>query len=98
MFAVQQVNSFSKYAGFTGVRLGWTIVPEGLMYADGSQVKKDYERVMVKWRLLEMTCSCCTTIFPSVDDESIGPSSFERFERKASWQVLPAYFIVHFST
>jgi LL-diaminopimelate aminotransferase len=42
-----QVNSFSKYAGFTGVRLGWTIVPEGLMYADGSQVKKDYERVMV---------------------------------------------------
>lgn len=49
-----QVNSFSKYAGFTGVRLGWTIVPEGLMYADGSQVKKDYERVMVNGRLLEI--------------------------------------------
>lgn len=51
-----QVNSFSKYAGFTGVRLGWTIVPEGLMYADGSQVKKDYERVMVNGRLLETCC------------------------------------------
>merc|ERR1712078_955754 len=25
-----EVNSFSKYAGFTGVRLGWTIVPSGL--------------------------------------------------------------------
>ena len=25
-----EINSFSKNAGFTGVRLGWTIVPEGL--------------------------------------------------------------------
>lgn len=25
--------SFSKYAGFTGVRLGWTVVPEQLRYA-----------------------------------------------------------------
>ena len=25
--------SFSKYAGFTGVRLGWTVVPEQLKYA-----------------------------------------------------------------
>ena len=23
-----EVNSLSKYAGFTGVRLGWTIVPK----------------------------------------------------------------------
>lgn len=30
--------SFSKYAGFTGVRLGWTVVPEALKYADGFQV------------------------------------------------------------
>lgn len=30
--------SFSKYAGFTGVRLGWTVVPEQLRYADGFQV------------------------------------------------------------
>ena len=27
--------SFSKYAGFTGVRLGWTVVPEQLRYAGG---------------------------------------------------------------
>ena len=25
-----ELNSFSKYAGFTGIRLGWTIVPEAL--------------------------------------------------------------------
>lgn len=26
-----EINSFSKFAGFTGVRLGWTIVPHDLM-------------------------------------------------------------------
>ena len=41
-----EVNSFSKYAGFTGVRLGWTIVPNGLKFADGSNVRDDYNRVM----------------------------------------------------
>lgn len=30
--------SFSKYAGFTGVRLGWTVVPEALQFKDGTPV------------------------------------------------------------
>lgn len=38
--------SFSKYAGFTGVRLGWTVVPEALQFADGHQVQKDFNRIM----------------------------------------------------
>ena len=38
--------SFSKYAGFTGVRLGWTVVPEALKFADGSSVQKDWNRLM----------------------------------------------------
>ncbi|KAK9828942.1 hypothetical protein WJX72_002939 [[Myrmecia] bisecta] len=38
--------SFSKYAGFTGVRLGWTVVPEQLRYADGSPVIADFNRIM----------------------------------------------------
>lgn len=38
--------SFSKYAGFTGLRLGWTVVPDKLTFADGSPVKKDYNRIM----------------------------------------------------
>jgi LL-diaminopimelate aminotransferase len=38
--------SFSKYAGFTGVRLGWTVVPEQLRYADGAPVLADFNRIM----------------------------------------------------
>ncbi len=41
-----EINSFSKPAGFTGVRLGWSIVPEELKFADGSSVNKDWNRVM----------------------------------------------------
>ena len=41
-----EVNSFSKGAGFTGVRLGWSIVPEELKYSDGTPVAKDWVRVM----------------------------------------------------
>ncbi len=41
-----EVNSFSKYAGFTGVRLGWTVVPDELKFADGSSVRQDFNRVM----------------------------------------------------
>jgi len=29
-----EINSFSKFAGFTGVRLGWTIVPKALQCED----------------------------------------------------------------
>ena len=38
--------SFSKYAGFTGLRLGWTVVPDKLKFADGSLVKNDWNRLM----------------------------------------------------
>lgn len=41
-----EINSFSKPAGFTGVRLGWSIVPQELKFADGSSVNKDWNRVM----------------------------------------------------
>jgi len=41
-----EVNSFSKYAGFTGVRLGWTVVPKDLKFEDGSLVWNDFNRVM----------------------------------------------------
>ncbi|KAA8495330.1 LL-diaminopimelate aminotransferase, chloroplastic [Porphyridium purpureum] len=41
-----ECNSFSKYAGFTGVRLGWTVVPGELKFADGTPVAKDYGRIM----------------------------------------------------
>lgn len=41
-----EVNSFSKYAGFTGVRLGWTVIPDNLKFSDGTPVKQDFNRVM----------------------------------------------------
>lgn len=41
-----EVNSFSKYAGFTGVRLGWTVIPNNLKFADGTPVRNDFNRVM----------------------------------------------------
>jgi LL-diaminopimelate aminotransferase len=40
-----EVNSFSKPAGFTGVRLGWTIVPKTLRYAGGESLNADWNRV-----------------------------------------------------
>ncbi len=45
-----EVNSFSKPAGFTGVRLGWTVVPAALRWSDGSSVSADWNRI-------------CTTLF-----------------------------------
>jgi LL-diaminopimelate aminotransferase len=45
-----EVNSFSKTAGFTGVRLGWTVVPAELKYESGESVNADWNRV-------------CSTIF-----------------------------------
>lgn len=41
-----EVNSFSKPIGFTGVRLGWTVVPEELRFSDGTPVSRDWNRVM----------------------------------------------------
>jgi LL-diaminopimelate aminotransferase len=40
-----EVNSLSKPAGFTGVRLGWTVVPKALKYAGGESVNADWVRV-----------------------------------------------------
>ncbi len=40
-----ELGSFSKIAGFSGVRLGWTTVPESLKFRDGSSVKADWMRI-----------------------------------------------------
>ncbi|MDR3363869.1 MAG: LL-diaminopimelate aminotransferase [Clostridiales Family XIII bacterium] len=40
-----EINSFSKPAGFTGVRLGWTALPFGLKYDGGGSVNKAWSRV-----------------------------------------------------
>lgn len=40
-----ELGSFSKLAGFTGVRLGWSIVPKELTYSDGTPIKPDWNRI-----------------------------------------------------
>ncbi|KAJ6739936.1 AMINOTRANSFERASE ALD1 CHLOROPLASTIC [Salix purpurea] len=41
-----EVSSFSKFAGFTGIRLGWTVVPEELSFSDGFPLIKDFDRIV----------------------------------------------------
>lgn len=40
-----EVNSFSKSAGFTGVRLGWSVVPKAARFAGGESVNADWSRL-----------------------------------------------------
>jgi len=40
-----EVNSFSKPAGFTGVRLGWSVVPKAIKYSGGESVHADWNRI-----------------------------------------------------
>ena len=41
-----EINSFSKTLGFTGVRLGWSVIPKNLKYDDSSLVWNDWNRIM----------------------------------------------------
>ena len=40
-----EISSFSKPIGFTGIRLGWTIIPNELAFEDGTPVNKDWNRI-----------------------------------------------------
>jgi LL-diaminopimelate aminotransferase len=40
-----ELGSFSKMAGFTGVRLAWSIVPKELQFEDGHPIHQDWIRV-----------------------------------------------------
>ncbi|WP_213357980.1 LL-diaminopimelate aminotransferase [Chlamydiifrater phoenicopteri] len=41
-----EFGSFSKTFGFTGLRLGWSVVPSQLQYSDGSSVQAHWNRVI----------------------------------------------------
>lgn len=41
-----EVSSFSKFAGFTGIRLGWTVIPKGLRFEQYESVHQDYTRLI----------------------------------------------------
>ncbi len=41
-----EIGSFSKSAGFSGIRLGWTVIPEKIQYSDGKSVRNDFMRLI----------------------------------------------------
>ncbi|MEC8306767.1 MAG: LL-diaminopimelate aminotransferase [Chlamydiota bacterium] len=41
-----EVGSFSKQAGFTGIRLGWSVVPAQLHYPNGLPIQPDWFRLL----------------------------------------------------
>ncbi len=40
-----EIHSFSKLAGFTGLRLGWTVIPKELRFEDGHSVHQAWSRI-----------------------------------------------------
>ena len=40
-----EVNSFSKMVGFSGVRLGWTVIPKSLKFECGRSIWSDWHRL-----------------------------------------------------
>jgi LL-diaminopimelate aminotransferase len=41
-----EISSFSKWAGFTGVRLGWTVIPKKLRFDEGEPLHTDFNRLI----------------------------------------------------
>lgn len=41
-----EIGSFSKMIGFTGVRLGWSVVPKQLLFEEGTLVHTDWHRLI----------------------------------------------------
>ncbi|KAK7385267.1 hypothetical protein VNO78_30981 [Psophocarpus tetragonolobus] len=70
-----EISSFSKFAGFTGVRLGWTVVPEELLYANGYPIIKDYDRIV---------CTCfngASNIVQAGGLACLSPQGFQALKR-----------------
>ena len=76
-----EVNSFSKPIGFTGVRLGWSIVPKALKYEDGRSVHADWLRI-------------ATTLFNGASNiaQAGGLASFDP-EGRAETRSLVGYYM-----
>nr|GME21058.1 aminotransferase ALD1, chloroplastic [Ipomoea batatas] len=70
-----EVSSFSKFAGFTGVRLGWSVVPDELTYADGSPVINDFNRIV---------CTCFNGASSVVQAGGLACLSTEGFKKVKS--------------
>lgn len=45
-FCAIEINSFSKPLSFAGIRLGWTVLPKELCYADNTPIMQDWKRFL----------------------------------------------------
>lgn len=41
-----EIGSFSKLAGFTGLRLSWSVVPKAVLFGDGSSAHQAWNRII----------------------------------------------------
>jgi len=73
-------GSFSKIAGFTGVRLGWSVVPKKLQYNEGGSVHSDWKRII-------------STLFngPSNIAQYGGIASLDEVGREATKKLVQTY-------
>ncbi|CAN6543111.1 unnamed protein product [Malus baccata var. baccata] len=44
--SIFEIPGSRQFAGFTGVRLGWTVVPDELLYSNGFPVTHDFNRIV----------------------------------------------------
>ncbi|KAK7385268.1 hypothetical protein VNO78_30982 [Psophocarpus tetragonolobus] len=83
-----EISSFSKFAGFTGVRLGWTVVPEELLYANGYPMIKDYDRIV---------CTCfngASNIVQAGGLACLTPQGFQALKRTMRYYMENAKILV----
>ncbi|KAL2317741.1 hypothetical protein Fmac_031617 [Flemingia macrophylla] len=83
-----EISSFSKFAGFTGVRLGWTVVPEELLYANGYPMIKDYDRIV---------CTCfngASNIVQAGGLACLSPQGFRALKRTMRYYMENAKILV----
>nr|KYP47503.1 hypothetical protein KK1_030830 [Cajanus cajan] len=83
-----EISSFSKFAGFTGVRLGWTVVPEDLLYSSGYPMIKDYDRIV---------CTCfngASNIVQAGGLACLSPQGFQALKRTMRYYMENAKILV----
>ncbi|CAN0906621.1 Aminotransferase ALD1, chloroplastic [Linum grandiflorum] len=74
-----EISSFSKFAGFTGVRLGWTVVPTELCFSNGFPVIYDFNRLV---------CTCfngASNIAQAGGLECLSPQGFQAVQTRLKY-------------
>jgi LL-diaminopimelate aminotransferase len=71
-----EIGSFSKMAGFSGIRLGWTVVPKDLTYSNGITIHSDF------LRLVTTTFNGASILSQRGGIQALSPEGLEEIERQ----------------